>query len=100
MNNLKITKEKMFQWFSFNNLKSNASKSNLFLSPYQPFSVNIKGSIIKSSNCEKLFGIDSIDSNVSFEYHLNRICRKASQKLHALSRIAKYIFEDKKTYTI
>ena len=27
---------------------------------------------------------------------LNSICRKASQKLHALSRTAKYIPEDKK----
>ena len=85
----------MFEWFSFNNLKANASKCHLFLSPYQPVSVNIKGSIIESSNCEKLLGI-YIDSNFSFEYHINRICRKASQKLHAWSRIAKYISEDKK----
>ena len=32
---------------------------------------------------------------VTFEYHINRICGKASQKLHALSRIARYISEDK-----
>ena len=37
-----------------------------------------------------------IDSNFSFEYHINRIWRKASQKLLALSRIAKYISEDEK----
>ena len=95
MNNLEITTEKMFEWFSFNNLKTNASKCHLFLSPYQPFPVNIKGSIIESSNCEKLLGI-YIDSNFSFEYHINRICRKGSQKLHALSRIAKFISENKK----
>ena len=95
MNNLEITTEKMFEWFSFNNLKANASKCHLFLSPYQHFPVNIKGSIIESSNCEKLLGIN-IDSNFSFEYHINRICRKASQKLHALSRIAKFISENKK----
>ena len=88
MNNLETTTEKMFEWFSFNNLKANASKCHLFLSPYQPVPVNIKGSIIESSNCEKLLGI-YIDSNFSFEYHINRICRKASQKLHALSWIAK-----------
>ena len=54
INNLEITTEKMFEWFSFNNLKANASKCHLFLSPYQPFPVNIKGSIIESSNTEKL----------------------------------------------
>ena len=79
----------------FNNLKANASKFHLFLSPYQLVPVNIKCSIIESSNCEKLLGI-YIGSNFSFEYHINRICHKASQKLRALSRIAKYISEDKK----
>ena len=76
-------------------MKANDSKCHLLLSPSQPFLVNIKGSIIESSNCEKLLGI-YIDSNFSFEYHINRICCKASQKLHALSRIAKFTSENKK----
>ena len=92
---IETTTEKMFEWFSSNNLKTNASKYHFFLSPYQPVSVNIKGSIIGSSNCEKLLVI-YIDSNFSFEYHINRISRKANQKLHALSRIAKYLSEGKK----
>ena len=90
MNNLETTTKKMAEWFSFNNLKANASKCNLFLSPYQPVPVNIKYSAIESSNCEKLLGI-YIDSNFSFEYHINRICRKARQELHALSRTVKFI---------
>ena len=57
MNNLKTTTEKPFEWFSFNNLKANATKCHLFLSPYQPVPVNIKGSITESSNFEKLLGI-------------------------------------------
>ena len=95
MNNLEITTEKMLEWFSFNNLKVNASKCHLFLSPYHLVPVNIRGSTIESNNCEKLLWI-YVDSNFSFEYYINRICRKASQRLHALSRIAKYISEDKK----
>ena len=73
------------------------SKCHLLLSPDLPVPVNINGSkaAIESSNCEKLLGI-YIESNFSFEYHINRICRKASQKLHALSRTAKEISEDKK----
>ena len=85
----------MFEWFSFNKLKANTSKCHLFLPRYQPVPQNIKGSIIESSSYGKLLGI-YIDSNFSFEYHINRICRKASQKLHALSRIAKFISENKK----
>ena len=95
MNNLEITPEKMFKWFSFNNLKVNALKYNLFLSPYQPVPANIKESTIESNNCEKLLEI-YIASNFSVEYHIKRICRKASQSFHDLTRIGKYIYEDKK----
>ena len=35
INNLEITAEKMFEWFSFNSFKANASKCHLFLSPYE-----------------------------------------------------------------
>ena len=64
MNNLEITTEKMFEWFNFNNVKANASKCYLFISSYHPVPVNIKGSTIASSNCEKLLGI-YIDGNLN-----------------------------------
>ena len=46
--------------------------------------------MIETSNYKKLLGID-IDSNFSFKHYINKICRKASQKLHAFFRITKYI---------
>ena len=94
INNLETTTEKVFEWFSFNNLRANTSKCHLFVSPYEPVSLNVRGSTIESSSREKLLGI-FIDSNFTFEYHMNRICRKISQKLHALSRISKYISGNK-----
>ena len=50
----------------FQQLES-ASKCHLFISPYQPVPVNIKGSIIESSNCEKLLGIyiDTVTSDLN-----------------------------------
>ena len=57
MNNFEITTEKMFKWLNFNNLEANFSKCHLIISTYQPISVNIRGSIIESSNYEKLLGI-------------------------------------------
>ena len=95
MNNLEITTEKMFEWFSFNNLKANVSKYHLFHFPCQSVPVNIRGSIIESSDYEKLLVIYRI-SNFSFEYQRKGICRIASKKLYALSRIAKYVSADKK----
>ena len=85
----------MFHWLRFNNSKANTSKCHLFISNYQAVPINIKVSIIENRNLEKLLARHR-DSNFSFEYHTNRICRKASRKPHALPRIAKYIFEDKR----
>ena len=49
MSNMKLTVEKIFNWFDFNNLKASASKCHFFLSPYQHTSININGSVIKIS---------------------------------------------------
>ena len=57
--------------------------------------VNIDALIIKSSNSQKLLGV-TMDSNFTFEEHINSLCRKSSQKLHALSRIAQYLSPNKK----
>ena len=67
----------------------------MFFSPFELVSLNVGGSTIESSSCEKLLGI-FIDSNFAFEYHINWIYRKTSQKLNALSTISKYISGDEK----
>ena len=45
---------------------------------------------IKNSSEGKLLVI-KFHSNLSFENHVNSICKKASQKLHALGRISHYM---------
>ena len=37
-----------------------------------------------------LLGV-TIDSNLTFENHINNICKRASQKLNALARVAPYM---------
>ena len=49
-------------------------------------STNIEEFVISNSNDEKLLGI-KIDNKLSFESHASFVCKKASQKLHALARI-------------
>ena len=93
--NLKFTIYKIFTWFKNNNFKANATKCHFFLSPHQSATINIDGSIVKSSNLQKLLGV-TIDSNFTSEQHINSLCRKSSQKLHALSRIAQYLSQNKK----
>ena len=95
INKLADTIEKLFYWFQCNNFKAIASKCHFFLSPDKPVTTKIKGSAIESSNCEKLLGV-TIDSKLSFDDHITNLCRKTSQKLHALSRVASRMSFDKK----
>ena len=58
-------------------------------------SANVNKFEIESCKKEKLLGI-SIDTTLSFEHHITSLCKKASQKLHALARIAHYMDFEKR----
>ena len=71
-------------------MKVNTGKSHLFLSGNSRATATIDNSYIESEDEQVLLGI-TIDSNLTFENHINSICKKASQKLNALARIAPYM---------
>ena len=57
--------------------------------------MNLKLDAVKKA---KLQGI-SIDTTVSFGHHIRSLCKKASQKLHALARIAHCMdFEKRRSF--
>ena len=58
-------------------------------------SANIDYHTIISENKNELLGI-IVDSKLSFEDHIKNICKKASQKINALARIAPYMCLEKK----
>ena len=47
-------------------------------------------STIKASKKDVLLGV-RIDSDLTFKPHVTSICSKANQKLHALTRVSKYM---------
>ena len=53
-------------------------------------SVKIAEANVKESKEEKLLGI-IFDQTLSFKQHVKTLCKKASQKLHALARISCYM---------
>ena len=71
-------------------MKVNAGKSHLLFSGNSRATVTIDNRYIESEDEQVLLGI-TIDSNLTFENHINSICKKASQKLNALARIAPYM---------
>ena len=73
-----------------NYMKVNTGKIHLLLSGNSGAITAIDNSYIELTNEQVLLGI-TIYSNVAFENHINSICKKASQKLDVLARIAPYM---------
>ena len=76
----------LFQWFRDNEMKSNADKFHFLLCNEETSFMEAEGNQIKNTQSEKLLGV-SFDANLSFNLHLDKMCKKASQKLNALARL-------------
>ena len=72
-------------------MKPNPEKWHLLLSDTNKnHCIAIGQNLIYNSNAEKILGVN-IDNKLSFKNHINKICKKASQKLYALSRVSNYM---------
>ena len=83
-------------WFENNHMKMNEDKSHLlvFGSKGEDVSVSISGSLIQESDEEKLLGL-TLDRRLNFKNNVSNLCKKASQKLHALAGVSKYMEKSK-----
>ena len=73
-------------------MKLNADKCHLLVLGQRcddPVTVRIGSANVVNSYEEKLLGVQ-IDSKLSFENHVSKLCQKASNKLYALARISPY----------
>ena len=82
--------ERIFRWFYNNNLISNAEKSHLIVSTKKNLKIQVSNCSIRNENSVKLLDIHP-NNDLNFDYHVNQLYKKASKKLHALARIAKYM---------
>ena len=87
---LQVSSTIFFQWLKENYMNINSDKSHLLLSGNNNFVAKVDNFEIQSEKQQELLGI-VIDSNLSFEDHINNICKKASQKLNALARVSSYM---------
>ena len=95
ISSLHKSSEKLFKWFSDNQMQGNSGKCYLILSTNEPAQIQTRQSLIESTNCKKLAGV-KIDSKLSFDKHIKTICKKASNKLRALARVTPYMTIKKK----
>ena len=84
----------VFNWFSANYFKPNPKKSHFLLTLNEEVNLNLGDLIIKSSKSKKLLGMN-IDNFLTFNEHVSKLCKKASQKLHAIARISNYLNKKK-----
>ena len=84
----------LFEWFHENYLKASSGKSHVMLTTDIKLKINVKGSPISNEKTGKLLGV-TVDNKLSFEPHLNLVCKKVSQKLHALARVSKVYLKEK-----
>ena len=63
----------------------------------EPEKIHLNGTEITSSNNEKLLAVLT-DKKLSFDVHIKSLCKKAGQKLSALSRISSYLTLDQSYY--
>ena len=90
LSNLEKSTNSLLNWFRENHMKANADKCHLLVSSDESCTAKIEDFSIKNSTEEKLLEV-KFDSNLSFESHITSLCKKASQKLHALARISHYM---------
>ena len=69
INGLQVSAEKLFKWFSDNQMKGNADKCHLIMSTENAPELQIGDSFIKASSCEKLLGV-KIDYKLTFDEHV------------------------------
>ena len=73
----------LFTWLWNSYIKANTEKSHLLLSGSNSLTANIDGIDIESEDNQILLGI-TIHSSLSFNKHINNLCKKANKELKTL----------------
>ena len=88
----------LFKWFSDNGLQAKSGKSHVMLTTDNKLKINVKDSLT-SNEIVKLLG-ETVDNKLSFEPHFSLVCKKISQKIHALARVSKFISKKKLRFIV
>ena len=94
ISSLQESAEKLFQWFSDNQMKGNTDKCHLIVSIDEPIEILVGEYLIKNSTCEKLLGV-KIDDKLNFDTPVKGLCKRANNKLIALARATPHMFLEK-----
>ena len=82
--------DKISDWFKKTFIKGNADKCHLSTISKTPVGIEVSNIAIMSEEKVKLLEIYT-DNRLNFDYHISQLCKKAGKKLHALTRVFKYM---------
>ena len=69
---------------------ANVDKCHLILSFVEDYTIDIDGFTVQNSHCEKLLAVH-FDDQLRFDFHIEKLCKNANRKLHALARVTPYM---------
>ena len=75
-------------------MKSNDDKYHLIVVNNGNAMLKLGNENVSACKSVELLGV-KIDNNLDSKEHVTKLCKRESEKLHALSRISKYIDKDK-----
>ena len=90
LDSLEKVSSKLFDWLSNNQMKKNPDKCHLLTIATTFIAITIKDNEILNSESEKLLGV-TIDNKLNVNNHLQKILKKANQKVHVLARTTPYM---------
>ena len=99
VNNLEQSLPIHSKWLSDNYMKVRTDKSDLLVSGNVRATAKIDNNYIESEKGQVLLGI-KIDSNLTFESHINNISKRVSQKCPSKSSALQEYREKKNNYEI
>ena len=97
LGNLEHDASKLLYWFKINSMKANPEKFQFMIlskKSYQPQKLSVNTFTIDESDEVELLGL-TIDKELNFSKHIDKLCCNAQYKLHALRRIRKYLSLEK-----
>jgi len=88
--------EIIFNWLTINQMVGNADKCQLIANIVDDtLFLNVKGKQILNTLTSKILGV-TFDNLLTFESHIEILCKKASLKISALARMSLYLSTEKK----
>lgn len=99
-NNINMTLGRVIDWLQSNNLSINLNKTKIMnFNLIQNYNLNInyniiyKNTQIKQTNNIKFLGLE-IDSNFSWKFHIESVCKKVNKFSYALRLLSKIVSEN------